>query len=216
MTRVSAIQAPAADAAPPRGRGRPVGDHDARRATLLSAAISVIAQEGYAAASMRKVAEKAACTTGALTYYFANREEMVIAVIENLFDEFDTWIHPDRDPRDIRQMLQRWLEWTSARDSNHWLVLIQILVHARHEPAIAAVMHDRDGRILAAITSIFAKGQAQGLIRKDIPANILADQISAMTDGWSLMLPIEPGRFTPDRIQALVDATIAMISPPQW
>ncbi|WP_414694373.1 TetR family transcriptional regulator, partial [Phenylobacterium sp.] len=40
-------------------RGRPVGDRDARRAELLAAAIAVIAQEGYAGTSLRKVAEQA-------------------------------------------------------------------------------------------------------------------------------------------------------------
>lgn len=45
-----------------RGRGRPVGDHEAKRAELLKAAISVIAQEGLAGASLRKVAQRAGCT----------------------------------------------------------------------------------------------------------------------------------------------------------
>lgn len=45
-------------------RGRPVGDREAKRAELLRAAISVIAQEGFAGASLRKVAQRAGCTTG--------------------------------------------------------------------------------------------------------------------------------------------------------
>ncbi|WP_228395933.1 helix-turn-helix domain-containing protein [Streptomyces sp. RB17] len=53
-------------------RGRPTGDHAAKRAELVNAAASVIAQEGYANASLRKVAQRAGCTTGAVTYYFAN------------------------------------------------------------------------------------------------------------------------------------------------
>ena len=75
---------------PAARRGRPVGDHNAKRAELLSAAITVIAHEGYAGASMRKVAQQAGCTTGAVTYYFANKEEMVTAVAQSLFDEIDT------------------------------------------------------------------------------------------------------------------------------
>jgi len=198
---------------PPRGRGRPVGDHDARRATLLAAAISVIAQDGYAAASMRKVADQAGCTTGALTYYFANKEEMVQAVIKNLFDEIDSWIHPDRDPSEIKPLLHWYLDWTSAQGSNRWLVLVQLLVHARHEPALAAIIHRRNERVMTSIASVLSKGQAQGLVRGDIPADILADQLSAMSDGWALMLPVEPERFTPRRIQALIDAAVAMVSP---
>src|SRR5689334_4432055 len=60
-----------------RGRGRPAGDREAKRADLLKAAIAVIAQDGFAGASLRKVAQRAGCTTGAVTYYFANKREMV-------------------------------------------------------------------------------------------------------------------------------------------
>src|SRR5689334_4219474 len=75
-----------------RGPGRPVGDRAAKRTELLDAAIAVIAQEGFAEASLRKVAERAGCSTGAVTYYFANREEMMAAVIESQFDVFDAML----------------------------------------------------------------------------------------------------------------------------
>ena len=77
-----------AEAPSSRGRGRPVGDREAKRTELLDAALAVIAEEGIAAASLRRVAERAGCSTGAVTYYFANREEMMAAVIESQFDVF--------------------------------------------------------------------------------------------------------------------------------
>src|SRR5262245_49585316 len=95
-----------------RGRGRPVGDRDAQRTKLLNAAISVIAQEGFAEASLRRVAERAGCSTGAVTYYFANREEMMAAVIESQFDVYDAMLKEgDGDGKvDIRGGLKRWLD----------------------------------------------------------------------------------------------------------
>jgi hypothetical protein len=33
-----------------------------------------------------------------------------------------------------------------------------------------------------------------------------------MGDGWMMMLPIEPDRFRPARVRALLDATLAIIS----
>ncbi|HSM95608.1 MAG TPA: hypothetical protein VLT91_06170 [Rhizomicrobium sp.] len=46
-----------------------------------------------------------------------------------------------------------------------------------------------------------------------IPAELLADQISAMGDGWMMLFPIEPERFQPKRVKALLDATMALIAP---
>ncbi|TDD36229.1 TetR/AcrR family transcriptional regulator, partial [Saccharopolyspora elongata] len=47
----------------------------------------------------------------------------------------------------------------------------------------------------------------------DIPADLLADQLAAMGDGWMMMYPFEPQRFTPKRLQALTDAALTLIAP---
>jgi AcrR family transcriptional regulator len=190
-----------------------VGNRDAKRAELLKAATSVIAQDGYAAASLRKVAERAGCTTGAVTYYFADKAEMVTAVAQSLFDEFDRLLEVSDDRIDVRAMLERWLDRTNADDSDLWLVLFQLLAHARHEPAFVAVVQQRYARFRHTFTSILARGQRQGTVRSDIPADLLADQLSAISDGWMMMLPIEPERFKLKRVQALLDATVTMVAP---
>jgi AcrR family transcriptional regulator len=199
-------------AAQPAQRGRPIGDRDAKRTGLLRAAVSVIAQEGYAAASLRKVAEQAGCTTGAVTYYFASKEEMVVAVAQLLFDEFDALLEDREERVDVRAILARWIDRTKANDSELWLVLFQLLSHARHEPAVVAVVQQRYARFRHALTSILARGQSQGTIRTDIPADLLADQLSAISDGWMMMMPLEPERFRPKRVQALLDAAVTMVA----
>ncbi|MNY40293.1 hypothetical protein D3C86_1750270 [compost metagenome] len=62
-------------------------------------------------------------------------------------------------------------------------------------------------------TSILKEGQERGSVRRDIPAELLADQLSAMGDGWMLMYPVESRRFTPKRIRALIDAVGVLIAP---
>ncbi|WP_240152312.1 TetR/AcrR family transcriptional regulator [Streptomyces mobaraensis] len=79
-----------------RRRGRPTGDHEARRADLLEAAASVIAREGYASTSPRQVAQRAGCTTGTVTYCFANKDELVAVVTRSRFDGFDAVLEPGR------------------------------------------------------------------------------------------------------------------------
>lgn len=57
-------------------------------------------------------------------------------------------------------------------------------------------------------------GQARGLIRRDFPADVLADQLGAMGDGWALMYPLEPERFGGGRMRHLVDTAAALLAPP--
>jgi TetR/AcrR family transcriptional regulator, transcriptional repressor of aconitase len=197
-----------------RRRGRPVGDREARSGELIAAARSVIAREGYAGASLRKVAEAAGATTGALSYYFENKQAMVLAVAASLFDEFDAWLEAQGDACDPQSLCNNMLTWTTRGAGEAWLICLQLLVGARSDPALAAVVETRNGRFMANLTKLLDKGQAEGLIRRDFPADVLADQFSAMADGWALTYPLEPARFGHGRIRDLVDSAAALLAPP--
>lgn len=162
---------------------------------------------------MRKVAQQGGCTTGAVTYYFANKEEMVVSVAQSLFDEFDSLLDAREEDMDIRALLQDWLDWSGGDRPEPWLALFQLLAHARHEPSFAAIIQKRYSRFRKVLASMLEKGQAGGTIRNDIDADLLADQITAISDGWMMTLPVEPQRFEGKRGQALLDAVIALISP---
>jgi AcrR family transcriptional regulator len=196
----------------PRGRGRPVGDREARRAELLKAAMAVLAEEGFVGASLRKVAERAGCTTGAVTYYFANKTELMAAVVESRFDLFDTVLEGP-DAENIKASFERWLAMTGSEDSAVWVAGFQLLAYARREPVLAEIYQRRFARYRDVLASILERGQRRGEIRGDIPAGLLSDQLSAMGDGWMMLFPIEPERFAPDRVQALLNATVTLISP---
>lgn len=194
-------------------RGRPVGDREAKRVELLEAAISVIASDGYAGASMRKVANEAGCTTGAVTYYFANKEEMVVAIAQSVFDEFDLLLDVVGDNANIRAMMMSWLDWSSMENPGKWLALFQLLVHARHEPTFASIIRERYSRFREELAVKLVKGQKDGSIRSDIEAGILADQIAAICDGWMMTMPLEPERFQGKRGKALLDSVVRLLEP---
>ena len=214
-SRPQAIAAPASQMKPgePAKRGRPIGDREAKSGELIEAARYVIAREGYAGASLRKVAARAGCSTGAVTYYFANKEAMVATVSEALFDEFDGWLVDQASPTDIRAIFDRMILWTASGKGDAWLVAFQLLVRAASDPPLAAVIQKRYAQFRLKLTSLLESGQAQGVIRADIPADLLADQVCAMGDGWAMMFPVEPERFGHGRIHSLVNAAMAMLKP---
>jgi AcrR family transcriptional regulator len=194
-------------------RGRPIGDREAKSAELIEAARYVIAREGYAGASLRKVAARAGCSTGAVTYYFANKEAMVATVAETLFDEFDGWLSDQPSSIDMRAIFDRMIDWTASRRGDAWLVALQLLVRAASDPPIAAVFQKRYAQFRRKLARLLESGQAQGVIRTDIAADLLADQVSAMGDGWAMMFPVEPERFGRGRIHDLINAAIVMLTP---
>jgi TetR/AcrR family transcriptional regulator, transcriptional repressor of aconitase len=202
-----------ADAAA-RKRGRPVGDREAKSGELIAAARAVIARDGYAAASLRKVAQAAGVTTGAVSYYFDNKQAMVLAVAEALFDEYDAWLTAQGDAVDPQSLCDSLLNWTTSAEAEAWLVVLQLIVGARGDPALAAVIAERNARFIANLALLIERGQARGVIRRDFPPDVLADQLAAMGDGWALTYPLEPERFGHGRIRHLVDSAAAMLAPP--
>ena len=58
-------------------------DVDVRRAELTDATARVIARSGIEAATMREIAAEAGWTTGALTHYFADKRELLLATFQS-------------------------------------------------------------------------------------------------------------------------------------
>ena len=56
-------------------------DHDARKRELLDASLALVASEGIEAATLRRLARAADCTTGAITYYFEGRDSLLVAML---------------------------------------------------------------------------------------------------------------------------------------
>lgn len=194
-------------------RGRPVGDRETKRGEFLTAGIMVIAEQGFAGASLRKVAERAGHTTGAITYYFENKEQLFAAIVDELFERFDAMLDAGSENDSIRRRFRRWLEMSA--DSSVWVAGLQLLARARLDPALAAIYQQHYIRYRRIAVERLEQEQRAGLIRDDIPADLLADQISALADGWAMMLPIERERFAPEHVDRLLDALILQLSPPK-
>src|SRR3954471_12221919 len=75
----------------PRGRGRPPGQTPqgaAARDRLYRIAITLIAEHGYEAATLRQVAKKAGVSVGLLYRYFPSKRAVLIALYDELSAEF--------------------------------------------------------------------------------------------------------------------------------
>jgi TetR/AcrR family transcriptional regulator, transcriptional repressor of bet genes len=65
------------------GVGRP-SNTDERRAQIVEAFLRVMAQDGYAGATIAKTGRAAGLTPGLVHYHFANKHEILVAAIERL------------------------------------------------------------------------------------------------------------------------------------
>ncbi len=77
---------------------------DLKRDTILSIALQVFIEEGYAAASMSTIAARVGGSKGTLYNYFRSKAELFVAVIQNQCEIHQNQIFDFADP-DIRQFL---------------------------------------------------------------------------------------------------------------
>ena len=67
-------------------------DHDARRAELLAATWRVIARDGIEGATVRRISREAGYSTGVLTHYFQNKEDVLRTALQAACTQANTRI----------------------------------------------------------------------------------------------------------------------------
>jgi TetR/AcrR family transcriptional regulator, fatty acid metabolism regulator protein len=59
----------------------------ARRAQIVAAAVEVIAEVGYAKASLAAIAGRAAISKGVISYHFSGKDELMVTIVETIYGE---------------------------------------------------------------------------------------------------------------------------------
>lgn len=109
-----------------------VSKGDAARTTILTAAIKIFAQVGFQAASTRMIASEGNVHHALLRYYFADKEQLWRAAVEEMFHrqraEFaaeQNAVPVSRDTLDgVKEMVRRYVRYCAAHPEH-----AQILVH---------------------------------------------------------------------------------------
>lgn len=119
-----------------------------RRATLLDAAIEVLAREGSRGLTFRAVDTEAACPVGTASNYFTNRDDLLTQVgtrfYERLEPDPDTLSAASAGPHTrkllttlMRDVVRRVTEFRSG-----YLALLELRLEATRRPALRAVLTD--------------------------------------------------------------------------
>ncbi len=154
----------------PRWRRR----KDARPAEIVTAALEVFAERGFAAARLDDIAARAGVSKGALYLYFETKQELFEAVVR------DT-VLPDLDAveqvatnlelpfRQLAPMLAARLALLLTTSSLP-AVAKMVIAESRNFPDLARVWHDQVvSRALGVLTGVIKAAQARGEVRSGDP-----------------------------------------------
>ena len=188
-----------------------------RREQIIDAAMRVFAQKGFARASNRDVAREAGITTGLIYYYFASKEDLLRAALEERSPvQVMTQIAPEmlEQPPEVflPLLILRVLSVVEGElFVNMIRVLLPELLHGSTEIAPIALSFFQ--RIIDFLSDYLKTQIVRGRIRADLDADATAQIIVSSLIGMVLRRQVihDPGvlRYTHEEIaQALLSTLL--------
>jgi AcrR family transcriptional regulator len=194
-----------------------VVDHAQRRRELLEATAQVIAAEGLQAATVRRIARQAGCTTGLVTHYFPGKHDLMIGALrlvhESAAQRMTARSQQTAGLDALRAVLLEALPLTPAGEQE-WRVWLAFWGVAWTSPALAEEYRARYGLWRRAIGHLLGEAARLGETMPGLDLGQAADRVVALIDGLGLQACYEPGVLTPERVVALIDAEVAGLAGP--
>ena len=199
----------------------------ALREAVLAAAAKEFAALGYEAASLNRILERAGLSKGAFYYYFDDKADLAVAVLNAVTDEFlktmgnfvlpgtvaDFWAEAEKIQRRALDSLARFPEQTELIAKLGMALLRDSELMARVMPAMA------DKR--QAVAALWEKGRALGAVRTDIPLELLLSVLQGIKESLArALLPRDAVPSAADlermaRIQWDLFRRVAEVAPPR-
>jgi len=166
------------------------------RQRLLEAARAVFARRGFAASSLDEVAEEAGLTKGAVYSNFANKEDLVLAVLD---DAFDRRMNTVMNQVDLHASLEEQARlggalYMAMSEEERWLELLStdFVTYAVRNPEFGARLAARHRESLESIADAITDANRERGLTLPLPAEKLAMVMNALGTGLSMEKLIDP------------------------
>ncbi|MGP9725156.1 TetR/AcrR family transcriptional regulator [Corynebacterium sp. AOP40-9SA-29] len=179
----------------------------ARRAQILTATAEVVANEGFAKASLARIAKQAGVSKGVVTYHFTNKDEMLEQMVTDYFVRGWEYMEPRilAEPTGVGQVNA----WVSTQleffTSNPTEFFAMAAIMANHRNDDGSSRYDEDSQqTVDGLAEILESGQQDGQLRDFDPvsvANIVLRCIDGTINSWAY----DPGKDLSDEIDTLKD-----------
>lgn len=181
--------------------------YDDRRIEVTKAAWRVIVREGLDRASMRAIAQELGSSTGVVTHYFRDKEELTLfaleQVFENVLEDMKTCAKGQQGIDRLAQMIFMALPLEDI-DIADWKVWVAFLGYSIGRDRLVQEHRKRYDFLRQIICQELANLQKAKLIRADLDLTLEANALIALVDGISTGVVICPEQFSADQQKYLV------------
>lgn len=184
-----------------------------RRLEVSEAAWRVIVREGLDRTSMRAIAQEMGCTTGVVTHYFRNKQELILFALHQVTERLQvkmseaiaplTAIDELDNPDQFVAMLMSFLPLDRERQEI-LKVWVAFLGYAVGRAELMANHQQSAGQLRSLIIQALTALQSKGHIRADIQPEIESNAILALVNGVSLDSLIQSKCLKAEQQEAII------------
>jgi len=187
-------------------------DHEERRGELAAAVWSLASREGLEAVTVRRVADEAGWSTGALVHYFQDKEELLLFAFRTVADRVGRRLaqaaERTSEPLELaRAQLLEGLPLDRERQSEVrvWFAFLGL---ALTRPALARAQRVTYRAWRERVADRLREAQESGEVRADVDCAAEAAALVALVDGLAIQATFEPRALSTRRQTELVDGQL--------
>jgi AcrR family transcriptional regulator len=187
-----------------------VVDHEERRAELCAAVWRLASREGLEAVTVRRVAQEAGWSTGAVVHYFSDKEDLLLSAFQTVADRVSRRLEKlEEQANDPLALARAWLVEGLPVDSDRkaevrvWFALLGLAIT---RPALARAQRLTYRAWRGRVADLLREAQAAGVVRADVDCSSAAAALVALVDGLAIQATFEARAVSSGLATRLVDA----------
>ena len=165
-----------------------------RRAQVLDATLSLLETGSWHSTSLAAVARKAGVSKGVVTYWFADKDALLLAAIDRYHARYaEQFARIVATPAPARARLQQLLQValpSVAAIRREVAIQAEVMSYVKAHPEAAASLAQAYATFRAATAGLVMLGTQEGLIHHARPG--LPDMVHALIDGLTLRIAADP------------------------
>lgn len=182
-----------------------------RRRSILDAALTILADEGYEGMTTARVASRVGVAEPILYRHFPSKRAMIHALLDEviirMMDAFRKTIEGESEPVAALRRICRAYPELARRYRREFRIINQTLI-GTSDPEIQKALTRHYDTYRAFLQNLIERGQRSGALRRDLPAAIGAWHMIHAALGFLIMQDVRQNVRSENELEKLADATL--------
>ena len=180
-----------------------------RRRKILDAAQAEFTQKGFGKASLNRIIEAAGISKGSLYYYFEDKTDLYLTVLENVVMEVFQKLGGIAHGKFTEDFWSDWENYCKktahlSYENPDIVSLYRELLHLSRNKEMSLVVNEFINKGKVVFTEIIQHGQEIGVVRKDIALELLVNVLFSIGEAIDYWMIERWDEFSPEEIEKTI------------